>query len=1512
MEKQKRWQLALIITVFILTLYNILPTIIYYSKPLHDPINATRARGIEKDIATRVNDLEVGSKEWLQSFCDLIKLQPKEIRISQNDPSTIEVEFKEAIQAKTFRKFLPAAGIEIPFVPAQLGITNVQTDDPVVRVARRVGVRLQEQDFPKLFRFSEKINKDDKIAPFYFELTADRFKEMALALSGGTQERALQEALNDKAESIDALQALSEKLILVVDTFGENSTITKRYFKTFALSQEGNVTQRLLNKLDTEKKSFETSKNQIEDAKKKASEKGEFIDSNKLAELEYFTRQIKTFDKAGRIIRDHLSLFQSNIQPLLASELLAFMQKEYSKNDSEEAVYTYTLGERQPLFNQIVIDWTNDSIFLSLHADVQAFQNQNVKNELVNIQQDRLNRWITNEVASVAQVTGENIVAQETDFRVNLYRLADSKSLVALDLSEVASQYAQHTLTEIRNEWKPVHPDFAQDKFPLLSQDEYVTANKGGQRLCLAVFAPAEAKEPISGLRKGSIYVVLRGVQSIIDQYKKFPDSKEAELFTKEFQALAQMMQKRGFIGYMGSSFGLSPELSRDYIFELNDYYSMLLKATREDFNVFGSQRYATLEFTDVEQRILTQNRIDNAIQEDLLKWKESYAQAQVDINPLRHFTVPKPTENAYIANFKLACKKYFRGDDSKILRWGLDLSGGKSVRLALVDHSGKQVTNPEDLKQASNELFTRINKMGVSERTIRIENDTILLDFPGSQGLSAAELVKASAMYFHIVNEQFGPYDKAVAKEVQEFLQDVWNEAVVTNRKDIESINEIAYEKMDMASRIEGAFGSKTPGQILYEKGLRLANPKDSHASPAFDDTLSMIARFQGDDVADWNYQGNPLVIVFHNYALEGASLENVQVGYDPSEGNILSFTVKRSYGKEGQGASSSPRDDFYAWTSQFSKEGITGTPKEAFVSSGRGFRMAVILNGVIISSPSLNASLRDQAMISGHFSQREVSKLATDLRAGSLSFTPRILSEQNVSPELGEEARHKGISASIIGICLVVAVMIGYYHFAGIVASVAVLVNVLIIWAVMQNIDAALTLPGIAGLVLTVGMAVDANVLVFERIREEFKLTGRIASAIQAGYKKAFSAIFDSNITTVLAALILLQFDCGPIRSFAMTLIIGISSSMFTALFMTRYFFAGWVQNPEHRELKMADWIKGGNFDFLKMARPAFIASIILFAAGSYVFVTNWKSMIGMDFTGGYSLVIELENKDLPSIPEKVAHALSAKGLRSQEFQIRELGRSNLLRIQLSIGLEEAGKPFHNLPRERTDGNFTYAYQKNPRIEWVVTALQKEGLQVKPSELNSLANNWTVMSGQFSDAMRNNAILALALALVGVLIYIALRFEWKYGVSAVLALVHDVLLTLAVIAFANVMRLPVQINLEVIGAIMTIIGYSLNDTIIVFDRIREDVKLYRKKSFAEIINAALNQTLSRTLMTSGTTLVVLLALDVFAGSSIFGFSFVMTVGVFLGTLSSLFIAAPILLWLHNKEEERSLALAR
>ncbi len=313
-------------------------------------------------------------------------------------------------------------------------------------------------------------------------------------------------------------------------------------------------------------------------------------------------------------------------------------------------------------------------------------------------------------------------------------------------------------------------------------------------------------------------------------------------------------------------------------------------------------------------------------------------------------------------------------------MKWGLDLSGGKTVRIGLRDHNNQPVTNPDDLNQAVNELYTRINKMGVSERTIRIENNNVILEFPGSQAWSAADLIKASAMYFHIVNEKFSVANTELKDAVNQFLQDVWNEAVVTNRKDIESINEIAWQQLGgEAIGDEEVRPRSDAATILYDNGLRIANPKQDAKSSRFNETLSSIAALRGDDFTEWYGQSNPLVVVFHNYALEGSSLTNVQVGYDPKEGNVLSFSVKGSYDQADR--TGSPRQDLFAWTSQFAEEKNRRTPREQY-TRGRGWRMAVVLNDTVISMPALRAALDTGGTISGRFTQREINQLAADLK--------------------------------------------------------------------------------------------------------------------------------------------------------------------------------------------------------------------------------------------------------------------------------------------------------------------------------------------------------------------------------------------------------------------------------------------------------------------------------------------------------------------------------------------------
>ena len=1511
MEKPKRWQLYLILAVIIITLYNIMPTIFYYSKPLKDPVDAQYAQKVAERIVTRVDALEDDSKAWLESFSKLIGVKTTTIQLLANDPGQIEVTFATPHEAEHFKRFLPRAGQLIPFVPAQLELSSVVSANPnTVLVERQVDVHLNPDELHKLFHYAAK-TEDGKISPTYIQIVSDRAAQIALGFAGPGK-IALQIAAiveNGTDAQFDPMVIAVAKEIVEADQVLGNNPAGKRYFQSFTQIDAQNpadLIQKYVARAETLKVNLSAKKDVLLQEQKALKEGGQFLDVSKEQQITQLNADRQALDSAVAVMQKRSASVKAGQKPLTRAAIQADLAAGAKKLDANNKLQILDLQGRNPFVQSLLIDWENDRIVTTFYPDVSSVLRNEGASESAVFQKDKLNQFIIATIARASNLSDETISPFEDSYAVKMNSLTNSQSLLTFDLGYLAKKRSDQLLEQLEQSWTPQQTDLNRGAYPILSYESFKAMPKEDQRLGLIVYAPAmHGEEAPQGFQTGSIYVIARGLEPVMQKYRQAANSPEQQAALAEINQLAAILQQKGFIGYPGSSFGIDPAFRKDYIFELDDYYSNLLKATREDFIVKGSKRNAVLNFTDVEQRILTRNQIDDRIQEDLLKWKEEYGAAQVDTNVTNKYLIPAPTQNPFWENFKLSIFKYFNGDDRKIIKWGLDLSGGKTVRIGLRDRNNRPVTNPDDLRQAVNELYTRVNNMGVSERTIHIEGNNIILDFPGSQNFSAAELIKASAMYFHIVNEKFTTNNAALRESVKNFLQNVWNEAVVTNRKDIESINAIAWQHLggdnndpvNMRPISEDA-------RRLYDNGLRIANPKQNLADHSFDDTMSRVAMIRGDDYSEWNDQANPLLIVFNNYALEGSSLSTVDVGYDPTQGNLLTFSVKRSY--EGQGGGS-PRDDFFAWTSQFAEDMIAGTLKESY-SSGHGWRMAVILNDTIISAPTLRASLRDGGTISGHFSQREVNKLAADLKAGSLTFTPRILSEENVSPELGHEERTQGIVASVVSLLLIVGAMIGYYHFAGFVASCAVLFNILILWGVLQNLGAVLTLPGIAGIVLAIAMAVDANVLVFERIREEFAISGRIASAIQAGYRKAFSAIVDSNITTIMAAFILIQFDSGPIKGFAVTLIIGILSSMFTALFMTRYFFARWVQNPKNKSLSMSHFIGNTNFDFLSKAKAAIVLSLVVMLIGTYFFVAQRKTLLGMDFTGGHSIGIELvEKAGETSYRDAAAEALLAHGATSNDFQIRELSKPNHLRIQLAEAMEEKGHPFYQMPEVLKDGKFEYTYQSNPRINWVVQSLNDAQLEIPPAQLEDLDSHWTSISGQLSDTMRNNAIIALIVALVGVLIYITIRFEFKYAIAAVIGLIHDVAITMGIVAILHWMGLPVQIDLQVIGAIMTIIGYSLNDTIIVFDRIREDLHVMRKMSFPDIINHALNVTLSRTLMTSGTTILVLLALVILGGKSIFAFSLVMLIGVLVGTGSSLFIATPTLLYFHNRELAQS-----
>lgn len=1406
MEKQKKWQLFLILAVVALTIYNILPTLFYYIQPLKKSITEVQANQISSQIETRVKNLEKESKEWIGSFCNLIDVKPQSIEIAD---SNYVVKFAKSEMAAKFRRFLPRAGSLISFVPAQLALAPQEENIKEVIVQRRIHTPLEQ----KYFSFAKKGSKE------YRDLIIDRAAQVAFALTGPSEQAVHLYNLNAKN-----LETLALQINTIADLPSSQKNVANRFSKTF--------TQGPFSDRPALIKSLISSLQQTRDGMK----------GNK----ELVKKEAGLF-KAESFLKKHEALFSSGSDSWTLEEI----KEKLEKTD------TLILGENNPLFKELTINWETSEILLSLHADVDSAL---------------LKQPLINEAAKVTRLSNESLSLVEDVYRIKLLSLADCSGFLLLDLEALGKVQGEHILETVKTNWHPKHQDLK--TLSIVDQNQYETLMPDEKALSLVVHTPSKSSS--------QLFLAANGFDQIQKTYAAHPNSELAQDFNSDFRSLITLLQQSGYQPYQGRN--------QEIIFEQPDPYQSILAATREKFEVKGTKKYAALELSNLEHRLIAENHIDTEIHNDLIKWNDEYNSSQVSLNQGTGYDVPKPTKSILLNNTLLSFKKMFRGDEKKIIRWGLDLSGGKTVQIELRDGANKLVKNEDDIKQGINELYNRVNKMGVSEVAIRQLGNNIVLDFPGSQSLSARELIKASSMYFHVVNEKFSSLSSPNAAVAQRFLQEVWNEAVVTNRKDVESIHTIAYRQL------HGEIISET-ARTLLENGLALQSPEDLEMSNELDESTSKIAIIRSSD--QWFGQTHPLLFVFNNYTLEGSQLASVQSNYDPQKGNYLSFDVQSSaLGRNGQKIN--PRNNLFSWTSCFSKEKVLGTTLEEY-SRGNGWRMAVILNGSVISAPTLDGVIRDSASISGHFSQREVQKLVADLKAGSLSFTPHILSEKNVSPELGQKDRAKGIMATIVALLLVIASMVIYYRFAGLVASIAVLFNLLILWATLQNIGATLSLAGIAGIILTVGMAVDANVLVFERVKEEYKVTKNLALSISAGYKKAYSAIIDSNVTTIIAALILLNFDAGPIKGFAITLIIGIVSSMFSALFMTRYFFQGWVQRNKGKTLNMGNWIRTKSIDFLKHSRFAMLAALLIIAVGGSLVFMQKSSILGMDFTGGFSLHLEVERNEKGQYLKNVEDALLSAGATAQDFQIRELNPENHLRILFGTSMEMVDKPFYNMPVESEN-------HTNPRIDWVLAVLASHDLSLTDSSFNQIEKNWTAMSGQMSDSMRNNALLGLLVAFVCIFIYITFRFEYKFAAASILCVIHDVLITIALLGILHAFGVPVQIDLNTVAAIMTIVGYSLNDTIIIFDRIREEMGQTRNRSLPSIVNSALNATLSRTTITSLTTLLVLVALVVLGGSSIFSFALVMTIGVVLGTLSSWYIASPLMLFFHGKEQKEAL----
>lgn len=557
----------------------------------------------------------------------------------------------------------------------------------------------------------------------------------------------------------------------------------------------------------------------------------------------------------------------------------------------------------------------------------------------------------------------------------------------------------------------------------------------------------------------------------------------------------------------------------------------------------------------------------------------------------------------------------------------------------------------------------------------------------------------------------------------------------------------------------------------------------------------------------------------------------------------------------------------------------------------TGKAFQeasnIAIVLDDIVYSAPGVSsgAIAGGRSEITGDFSLNEAIDLANVLRAGKLPASAEIIQSEIVGPSLGQEAIESGIYSFVIALLFVLVWMVFYYGTSGIFADIALLLNILLIFGILAGLGAVLTLPGIAGIVLTIGISVDANVLIFERVREELIKGKGLRKAIADGFNNALSSILDANITTGLTALILFIFGTGPIKGFATTLLIGIGTSLFTAIFITRILVDS--RNDKGKSVSFATKATQGflsqiNLSFLQRRKIAYGVSSVLILI-SLASLTFQGLNQGVDFVGGRSYTIRFENAVNPT---------EISSVLTNEFgsaEVKTFGEENQLKVTTKYKVDVEGvavdeeihnKLFSSLQPYLPDG-MTYDAFVQGSSEKSVGIMSS--IKVGPT---------------IADDIKNNSFLAVIGSLIVVFLYILIRFQkWQFSLGAVAAVFHDVLIVLGIFSITyTFMPFNMEINQAFIAAILTVIGYSLNDTVVVFDRIREYVNEHTKWEFNTTVNAALNSTLSRTLNTSLTTLIVLLAIFIFGGESIRGFMFALIVGVIVGTYSSVFIATPVM----------------
>ncbi len=826
----------------------------------------------------------------------------------------------------------------------------------------------------------------------------------------------------------------------------------------------------------------------------------------------------------------------------------------------------------------------------------------------------------------------------------------------------------------------------------------------------------------------------------------------------------------------------------------------------------------------------------------------------------------------------------------------------GDEINFKMTDAQVEQVLRrkvDESVVSAFEVLRKRIDKFGVTQPNIQQLGNTgrILVELPGAKDVDRIKKLLQSTAQLEF-------WETFKIEEVGGYLQQV-NDALKATENTKLAVTEVAKSDLDtllVDKKKDSASVAKNP---IFDKMISFGGggvvgvfaPKDTATIGGYlrrDNIVAMrpaelrYAKFVWGKPTTIENDKKEKIDAVELYALRG-NRENLA----PLSGGVIT-DAQASFDQLNRPAV----------TMQMNGEGARKWEELTGRAYQQKTNIAIVLDNVVYSAPgvSTGAIAGGRSEITGTFTVEETADLSNVLKAGKLPAAADIVQSDVVGPSLGQEAIDNGMLSFLIGMLAVVLWMILYYGKAGVVANISLLVNILFIFGILASLGAVLTLPGIAGIVLTIGMAVDANVIIYERSKEELKSGKSLTEAINDAFtwKGALSSIFDSNITTALTALILLVFGTGPIKGFATTLLIGIGTSLFTSIFITRILL-DWISSSKHNitfDTPMSkNWFQNLSFDFLAKKKVAYAVSAVLLIASIGSLAVQGLNY-GVDFEGGRTFQVRFDKKVIASeISSELTNAFGTT------VEAKTFGTDNQLKITTKYKVKEEGEGVDKEVNELLFKGLQRFLPANTTYEKFIT--NEDGKQF--GLLQSTKVGPTIAAD-----IKTDSIYAVLGSLLVVFLYLLISFrKWQFGLGAVAAVAHDVIIVLGIYSiFWKFLPFNMEIDQAFIAAILTVIGYSLNDTVIVFDRVREYLDYRSSTDFKGLVNKALNTTLSRTINTSLTTLIVLIAIFVLGGETIRGFVFAILVGILVGTYSSLFIATPVMTDSLSEKEALKMAM--